>query len=354
MKKRSLILSLLIPLFFVSGAFAATNVNFPYYSDSEKYVIGNGTINQQIKSLKIDWVCTAVTIKYHSKDYISLEESNVDKLKPEEKIHWYLQEDGTLNVRFCGSRQEFKTNNDHSLTVLLPRSINLENLYVSASVAEVNIANIISDSVKIITTSGNVIGSFNKDMKNLNVSSSSGALDLYFGNVEKAEFEAAGGAIKVNGNNISNLSSINTSGITNIVVKDVTNAMLISRSGSISAKMDSADNLKIQTDSGDKNIDLKKVKNIDLASESGSSTINVTEQLIGGAIKSASGKVSINISKDIDLSAEVITSSGSTKTDLFVIHEEGRNCTVSTKLLAGKVTLFVTTKSGNIEAYFNK
>lgn len=326
MKKRLSFLLILPLMCFYS--YAASQIKMHYYINAEKYSLGNATINENITNLNIDWIVEGVSVKYHSKDYISIIESQEEKLNPDQKVHWWLDDEGTLFIRFCKSNEEFRVTGQHSLTVYLPKKIKLNKLYISASSATVDVANIVTDEAKIITTSGNVFANFNTPLSVLNVSSSSGALDLYFGNVKQAIIETANGNVKCNGNDIGEFSGVATSGTINIVAGKIDTTSLKTISGNIICQIDNLTNVTTETTSGDTNFIISKRIGL-------------------GHISSTSGKVFLSISKGVSITANIISTSGTVSSNLYKLAENKNEYTFSTEI-SSKPNVYITTKNGNV------
>lgn len=329
--KKKLSLLVLIPL-LCFYSYAATQIKMHYYINSEKYTPGNATITEEIKGLYIDWILEGVTVKYHSKDFISITENQEDKLNTDEKVQWWIDDDKTLFIRFCKSNEEFKATGSHSLTVYLPKKIKLNKLYVSSSSAVVDIANIVTDEAKIITTSGKVFANFNTALSVLNVSSSSGDLDLYCGDVKQAIIETASGNVKFNGNNIGEFSGIATSGFINLVGKDIYTVSIKTISGDIISKTNNLNTFTADTTSGNTNVTL-------------SGKIGL------GHINSTSGKINFSFSKGTSITASIISTAGTVTSDLYKLSENKSEYKYSTELSANP-NLFITTKNGNVNVSF--
>ncbi|MBR3905232.1 MAG: DUF4097 family beta strand repeat protein [Clostridia bacterium] len=143
-------LCLVLVAIYLPGAFSFIGY---HYDDAGRYSSGDCTIDKKVKNIDIDWIAGQVNIALHDSDDIILTETANRKMKDAEKVHWLL-DDNTLYVKYGRSGRINFSNLNKELTLLLPESMNLDEVQVSSVSAHVNAELAESDCVDIHSVSG--------------------------------------------------------------------------------------------------------------------------------------------------------------------------------------------------------
>lgn len=143
-------LCLVLVAIYLPGAFSFIGY---HYDDAGRYSVGDCTIDKKVKNIDIDWIAGQVNIALHDGDEVILTETASRKMKDAEKVHWLL-DDNTLYVKFGRSGRINFSNLNKELTLLLPESMNLDEVQVSSVSATVNAELAEADCVDIHSVSG--------------------------------------------------------------------------------------------------------------------------------------------------------------------------------------------------------
>ena len=97
--------------------------------DAQHYTMGGATFAaSDVRELNIDWVNDSVTIEAYDGTEVVISETTSDALKDSTTMHYYLEPDGTLNIKFGipGMRSQGENLPEKSLLVRVPRSLRLD------------------------------------------------------------------------------------------------------------------------------------------------------------------------------------------------------------------------------------
>ena len=129
------------------------------YSNGDKYKAGGASIDaDKVDKVEIDWISGNVSVEAYDGDTIQFKEKNAEKLKENEKLHYY-NDHGTLKIEFKKSeRKLFSTSGfkkDKELIVRIPQK-ELDGISVDTVSANVTVSRITAESLIIDTTSGDI------------------------------------------------------------------------------------------------------------------------------------------------------------------------------------------------------
>ena len=97
--------------------------------DAKYYVMGGAMLAaSDVSELNIDWVSGTVTIEAYDGTEVAISETSEDALTDSTTMHYYLESDGTLNIRFGipGMKTQGENLPDKNLLVRVPRTMRLD------------------------------------------------------------------------------------------------------------------------------------------------------------------------------------------------------------------------------------
>ena len=218
---------LFLTLFSLSLTGCGTSIGF--YSDADKYLIGNQTYSESISSLDIDWLSGKLTlVEDETIQGVKIEEET-DLTNEKELVHSYLK-DGELKIKFfaSGHRKMGFTSFKKDLTVayhpgiaiieiditsgyLNAESITADKINIELTSGSSKIGTIISKDIGIDFTSGNMTIE-NVATDNFDAEMTSGDMTVTHINANTFDADMTSGDIKVGFDDISEASFDITSG----------------------------------------------------------------------------------------------------------------------------------------------
>lgn len=350
MKKLFALLTI-ISLLSIS-AFSYTSVTMHAYPNSKNYSIGNATINQEITKLKIDWITHKVEIKFHDKNSIIIEEKDEVYLNDKEKVHWLLENNGTLTIRYCESNYKFKTDRDLTLTVTLPQTTQLDDLDIESVSASIKFENLYATTAALSSTSGSIKGSFASDLDKIHCSSTSGSVHLTFENAERIVITTTSGGIHINAHNVKDSSIKSTSGSVSCNMNDGKKLYIETTSGAIKSELGAINMLSIKSTSGSKNVKIKEMETFKFNGVSGGTNITVTEKIGFGNIESTSGNITLYIPQGCPFGSDINVTTGSIRSDLNTLRQTKRSSLVVTDLNYKGANTKISSTTGSVNVYY--
>lgn len=274
-------------------------------NDNEKlYICGNAEIDEQIKSIDIDWPAGLVEIDYHSGDTLKIEESAAKQLPDDMLMQWYV--DGTTlkikEVNKKGFRLHYP---EKKLTLTLPENFSGEKISISLASAELNTELLRAASINVSTASGKVCISAQAS-ETLKISSASGRIEL----TQQGECKSV---------------------------------KLSSASGSIQAELEKAQSVSADSSSGEISLYGDGMGEVNVHSASGRVEVETADKLEKCKIKTASGDVRLVLPEELGFTASIDTASGSFESDVPV-KKNGKEYVAG----AGGASISITTASGDI------
>ena len=169
--------------------------------DAKYYVMGGATLAaSDVSELNIDWVSGTVTIEAYDGTEVAISETSEDALTDSTTMHYYLESDGTLNIRFGipGMKSQGENLPDKNLLVRVPRTLRLDEVEmnglgrsiqmdsVRCSTLEMNsVSRQITlyeceiDDIEVNSVSTNVQAAFSKMPETVELNNVSGSTLLY-------------------------------------------------------------------------------------------------------------------------------------------------------------------------------
>ena len=169
--------------------------------DAKYYVMGGATLAaSDVNELNIDWVNGTVTIEVYDGTEVAISETSEDALTDSTTMHYYLESDGTLNIRFGipGMKSQGENLPDKNLLVRVPRTLRLDEVEmnglgqsvqmdsVRCSTLEMNsVSRQIDlneceiDDIEVNSVSTNVQATFSKMPEDIELNNVSGSTVLY-------------------------------------------------------------------------------------------------------------------------------------------------------------------------------
>lgn len=102
--------------------------------DANRYTMGGSTFAaSDVNELNIDWASGSVTIEAYDGAEVAISETTEDALTDSTTMHYYLEPDGTLNIKFGipGMKSQGENLPDKNLLVRVPRSLRLDEVEVN-------------------------------------------------------------------------------------------------------------------------------------------------------------------------------------------------------------------------------
>ncbi len=161
--------------------------------DASDYIAGNTEISSPVKDLDISWGAGNVTIQYHDKESVIIQESSGAEVTNKDRLMWKLS-GNTLYIQEFKPRLFSSNNIAKDLVIYLPQSSSLDKLIIDVASSKVSLKEIKAHSVDITTVSGTLDASsctFGElDVDNVSAkitldscSSSSTSVDTVSGNI---------------------------------------------------------------------------------------------------------------------------------------------------------------------------
>lgn len=201
---------------FGKGSRSCSGFQMGYsYPNSNKYKVGNFTLEEEINQLEINWIAGSVTVEVTEGNQVYAEET---KVSDDDRKMRYLVENGKLTIQYQKAKF-FSFGNwskSKDLTVYIPKNMaqNMNQIDIETVSADIDISgfqskdidfetvsggidikNLITKTMDIEGVSGDIKGSgIQADILNIDVVSGSANIE---GNFEKAELEAVSGDLKL-------------------------------------------------------------------------------------------------------------------------------------------------------------
>lgn len=169
-----------------------TNLDYDF---ADKYLVGGGTINENIDTIDINWVSGKIDIVAEDVEDITISEK-CDSSNDEFKLR-YLVVDGTLRVQFAKSGKWNFNNVKKELKIVIPKNLNLKKFEMDMVSSVCKLDGINAKDIKIDGVSGDVemINCFTDAME---LNTVSGALN-YTGNINNSvKADTVSGDINLN------------------------------------------------------------------------------------------------------------------------------------------------------------
>lgn len=135
------------------------NVKFGYHH-SDRYSVGDATIEQPISDISVDWFSGSVNICYSDNPEVRIYEEADTTLNDTLLMRHYVDEEGKLNIQYCQNGISLNTkklrNLNKRLTIEVPRSIPLDEIEIDAVNVNVDIDSVASRELTVDGVNSNV------------------------------------------------------------------------------------------------------------------------------------------------------------------------------------------------------
>lgn len=129
--------------------------NCLYYEDSAKYQIGAGRCHD-VKSVEIEWVDGAVRVLPGTQESGVRFEEDSDVKDSGAMLHWYLDDAGTLRLKYSASGYRFLIGMQKTLTVYTPARSDMKGLSIKVISSDVAVSEETLETLSLDTVSGQI------------------------------------------------------------------------------------------------------------------------------------------------------------------------------------------------------
>ncbi len=128
-----------------------------YRYDDSGYTVGDGSVPaEKITRIDLDWIDGSVTVVPCEDMFISLSERSETPLTDETRVHWRVEENGVLSVKYRASSWFFGTgkNKEKELILRVPKAFfeELTELTIHTATSEVRIEGIAAPGTTLYIT----------------------------------------------------------------------------------------------------------------------------------------------------------------------------------------------------------
>ena len=324
MKKGILITLTVILLSALCGCGFSGNTYF--YTDANKYSVGEAKISDTVKAIDIDWPTGNVKVE-NGGSSVSFSETANQKLTDDTSLH-YLLDGTTLYIKFAASGKTF-LNLEKQLVLDIPDSLELEKITINTSSASIDTDELTAKGAAFSTSSGSVSASLNCE-KNASFSASSGTI-----------------AAKVTG--CEKVTASTSSGNIDVILSGVEKGSFSASSGKISVRaISDSDSISADTSSGSISIESEKARNISADASSGKISITAYTVPEKCSVDTSSGDVRLFLPKNASVKLKYDTSSGDFESEL-PMKKDGKTYIFG----GGNAGFEVDTSSGDLSIFEN-
>ena len=241
-----------------------------HYENADRYTAGGSEITGTVRSLDIDWISGRVRLTSSSGNTVSISETSDKPISGDFQLRWLLDGD-TLRIRYAkaGFRQAGLTGQQKELLVTLPEGIELKDVKIAATSADLMIPSLQADSLKLTTTSGNITAAVSAGT--ISTASTSGDLDLtVLADARDIRSTSTSGRIRIEGKNASLLEAVSTSGSIGITAGNIGEFRTTSTSGAVQADLAAADDGQLTSTSGSIAVTARAFRQLKVSATSGS------------------------------------------------------------------------------------
>ena len=254
----------------LGGCSFATKTNYTY-ENGDKYTAGDREITENIENIDIDYLSGNVKVTGSDSDSVLIKETCNIELDDKRKVHTWV-DGNTLYVRYCASANRLDLNNlKKQLVIELPQSVDLNDVKVEVSSADVNCSELVAQNVNVSASSGDIAVDMEADVFKIHASSGNIFLTPH-GNSENIELDTS--------------------------------------SGNIDVIMDSAEKMSASASSGCVTVDAGSVKEFKARMSSGDGQFSFRDVPENMDIEASSGNVTIYLPEAADLTADFDVTSG--------------------------------------------
>ena len=267
--------AVLISSVFMSGFGILEAAGFAY-PHAGKYTVGDAEISGEVKNLDVNWVSGKVSILYYDGNTVELHEQANKKTSADQQMRWWL-DGNTLRVQYAKAGFLMNGNLQKELTVRLPESIRLENVNVSATSGALDISALQAEDLVLDTTSGDILVS--ADARQVSASATSGKIELrIMENAEKISAGTTSGNIVLETGSAEKIKASSTSGEICAKIGRVREVRADTTSGDIYAEIRESEKMKTESTSGSVTVKLEKMESLEIDTTSGNISVTLPEK----------------------------------------------------------------------------
>ncbi len=213
------------------------------YENADSYSVGNGTIQDAIHNIDIEWLNGDVKVVPYGEDIIKIEEVCDEELKEEYVLRWKTEND-TLTIKPCESGAKSKKFPEKQLVIYVPQETanTLSKGKIDTVSAKIEISDFCIEELMIDTVSGGAT-LMNCDLKIATINSVSGKID-FVGNAADLTANGVSGDISISTENASEkIEAMTTSGKVSItgeaddIIADTTSGSIFVSANSAPKKL---------------------------------------------------------------------------------------------------------------------
>ena len=273
------------------------------YADAAQYAVGGAELDGRVENLDIEWTDGSVTIEYRAQDGVSFSETAPKPIPEDGALRWWL-DGATLRIRYAKSGFFTLKSLNKALTVTLPEDLELGELKLDATAADVNASGLRAKDVAMSLTSGNLSLAQAGEADSVSLSSTSGDLRAELEEAKTVAVSTTAGAI----------------GLSHAGEADA--VALSSTSGDIVASLRSADSVAANATAGSIAIEADSAKSADIETSSGNISVRLGafEKL---QIEATAGKVTAVLPEEPGFTAEIDTTAGDFESAI-ALRQEGK------------------------------
>ena len=122
------------------------------YEHSERYQMGDAVISQPISDIDITWLDGNIDIVYADNPEVRIYEKTDSVLNDSLRMHWYVDDEGSLDIQFCksGTYKTGRLNNlGKHLTIEVPRGTTLDEIDMNFVSTFVTIDSVVSRKLSV-------------------------------------------------------------------------------------------------------------------------------------------------------------------------------------------------------------
>ena len=239
-----------------------------HYENADRYTAGGSEITGSVRSLDIDWISGKVRLA--SGSAVSVSETSDKPISGDFQLRWLLDGD-TLRIRFAkaGFRQAGLISQQKELLVTLPEGIELKDVKIAATSADLMIPSLQADSLKLTTTSGNITAAVS--VGTISTASTSGDLELtVLADARDIRSTTTSGRIRIEAKNAHLLEAVSTSGSIGITAENIGEFRTTSTSGPVQADLAGMDDGQLSSTSGNITVKVRALRQLKVSATSGS------------------------------------------------------------------------------------
>ena len=238
------------------------------YANADQYSVGSTAVSATVEELDLHWIAGLVRVEYHDGSEILISEEANKELSDGLRMRWWL-DGSTLRIQYAKPGIRLVSNLQKTLTLTLPAEQHFRKAVIESASADLQISDLSADELNLDTTSGDINAVINtkkltgnttsgdqnirqeSGLESVNLSSTSGSVQLNLENAHTVSVSSTSGNIALILSGKAETVQIHaTSGKVSAVADRITKADISSTSGTVDVAILAFQQLKIDTTSG--------------------------------------------------------------------------------------------------------